>query len=98
VVGEALGVVAVVRAAREAEPVAGELEHQRVPPLAPPPLGHPVTLEHDVVDTPLLQVPAHHQPGLSATDHDDVVLLDHGRLLESGGTSVAPWGSRVHGP
>ena len=67
--GEAVRPVAAILLAGQAQAPVGELEHQRVPALAPPALGHSPPLEDEVRASEPAQVIAERQPGVPAA-HD----------------------------
>ena len=67
--GEAVRPVAAILLAGQAQAPVGELEHQRIPALVPPALGHPPPLEDDVGAPEPAQVIAEREPGVPAA-HD----------------------------
>jgi len=56
-------------------------ERQRIPPLAPPSLGDPSPLQHDVGQTTFLQVVAHRQPGVATANNNGLDPLDGGWIV-----------------
>src|SRR6185503_21230117 len=71
---EAIGPGPAILLAGQPEAPVGELEHQRVPALAPPALGHPSPLEDHVGAPTAAQVMAEGQPRVP-TAHDHRLVL-----------------------
>jgi hypothetical protein len=57
-----------------------ELKAQGVPSFSTPAFTGSATLQDDVLAPLLLQDVAHREPGLTAPDDNDVVILPHGQL------------------
>jgi hypothetical protein len=80
VVCEPLGVVPLISVARQLERPVRELEAQGIPSFATPAFPDSVAFQNDMLAPSPLQDAAHSEPGLPASNDNNVVLLTHNRL------------------